>query len=298
MMLPDVSIRRPVFTSMMSLALVLFGVISLSRLPVRELPNIDPPIVNVTTVYPGANAQVVETEVTERLEEAVNNIEGIKTLTSTSREQVSNITVEFDLSRNIDLAAQDVRDRVARVRGLLPDDILEPVVSKQESDAQPILWISLNSERHSPLELTSLAERQIKNRLQTVTGVSSVIIGGEKRFAMRLWLDSERMAAHSITVLDVDRALKQQNVELPSGRVENLDREMTIKPAANSKPPRNTTTSSSTATAQKSSASATSAAPRKGSKTSARSPASMASPRCSSASSNSPAPIPSRSPRT
>jgi hydrophobe/amphiphile efflux-1 (HAE1) family protein len=213
----------------MSLALVLFGVISLTRLPVRELPNIDPPIVSVTTVYPGANAQVVETEVTERLEETLSNIEGIKTLTSTSREQVSAIAVEFDLSRDVDLAAQDVRDRVARVRGLLPEDILEPVVAKQESDAQPIMWISVNSDRYSPLELTTLAELRIKNRLQTVAGVSSVIIGGEKRFAMRLWLDSERMAARGVTVLDVQRALREQNIELPSGRVENLDREMTIQ---------------------------------------------------------------------
>jgi len=237
MVLPEISIRRPVLTSMMSLALVLFGVISLTRLPVRELPNIDPPIVSVMTVYPGANARVVETEVTERLEEAINSIEGIKTLTSSSREQVSNVTVEFDLSRDVDLAAQDVRDRVARVRGLLPEDILEPVVAKQESDAQPILWVSLNSDRYTPLELTTLAERQVKNRLQTVSGVSSVMIGGEKRFAMRLWLDSERMAARGITVLDVQRALHEQNVELPSGRVENLDREMTIQTRGELKTP-------------------------------------------------------------
>lgn len=237
MTLPDLSIRRPVLTSMMSLALVLFGLVSLTRLPVRELPNIDPPVVSVTTVYPGANARVVETEVTERLEEAISNIEGIKTLTSTSREQVSNITIEFDLSRNVDLAAQDVRDRVARVRGLLPEDILEPVVAKQESDAQPIMWISVNSDRHSPRELTTIAELQIKNRLQTVAGVSSVIIGGEKRFAMRLWLDAERLAAHGVTVLDVARALREQNVELPSGRVENLDREMTIQTLGELKTP-------------------------------------------------------------
>ncbi len=237
MTLPDLSIRRPVLTSMMSLALVLFGLVSLTRLPVRELPNIDPPVVSVTTVYPGANAQVVETEVTERLEETLSNIEGIKTLSSTSREQVSNITIEFDQSRDVDLAAQDVRDRVARVRGQLPEDILEPVVAKQESDAQPILWISVNSDRHSPRELTTIAELQIKNRLQTVAGVSSVIIGGEKRFAMRLWLDAERMAAHGITVLDVQRALREQNVELPSGRVENLDREMTIQTLGELKTP-------------------------------------------------------------
>src|SRR5256714_5629497 len=127
MVLPRISIQRPVLATMMSLGLILFGIIGLSRLPVRELPDIDPPIVSVVTVYPGANAQVVETEVTEKLEEEINNIEGIKTLTSTSREQVSNITIEFDLSRNIDIAAQDVRDRVARIRGKLPDSIKEPI---------------------------------------------------------------------------------------------------------------------------------------------------------------------------
>src|SRR6059036_1311524 len=229
MILSRVSIQRPILATMMNLALVLFGVIGLSRLPVRELPDIDPPIVSVTTVYPGANAQVVETEVSERLEEVINNIEGIKTLTSESREGVSNITIEFDLSRDIDIAAQDVRDRVSRVRGTLPLDIREPIIAKQDSDAQPIIWNALNSDRYSTRELTTLAERQIKPRLQGVPGVSSVIIGGEKRFAMRLWLVSEKMAARQVTVLDVERALREQNIELPSGRVENLDREMTIE---------------------------------------------------------------------
>ncbi|HWN94081.1 MAG TPA: efflux RND transporter permease subunit [Methylomirabilota bacterium] len=237
MILSRISIQRPVLTSMMSLALVLFGIISLMRLPVRELPDIDPPIVSINTVYPGANAAVVETEVSERLEEEINNIEGIKTLTSQSREQVSTITVEFDLARDIDQAAQDVRDRVARVRGRLPETIREPIVAKQEADAQPVIWIGMNSERHTPLELTTLAERQIKNRLQTVKGVSSVLIGGEQRFSMRLWLDAEKMAAHQITVLDVETALKQQNVELPSGRVENLSREMTIETRGELKTP-------------------------------------------------------------
>ena len=237
MFLPRISIQRPILTSMMSLALILFGVISLTRLPVRELPDIDPPIVSVTTVYPGANSSVVETEVSERLEEEINNIEGIKTLTSQSREQVSLITIEFDLGRDIDQAAQDVRDRVARVRGRLPETIREPIVAKQEADAQPVIWIGMNSAQHTPLELTTLAERQIKNRLQTVKGVSSVLIGGEQRFAMRLWLDAERMAAHQVTVLDVERALQQQNVELPSGRVENLSREMTIQTLGELKTP-------------------------------------------------------------
>src|SRR2546426_670086 len=229
MILSRVSIQRPILATMMNLALVLFGVIGLSRLPVRELPDIDPPIVSVTTVYPGANAQVVETEVTERLEEVINNIEGIKALTSQSSEGVSAIGIEFDLSRDINVAAQDVRDRVSRVRGLLPTDIKEPIIAKQDSNAQPIIWSALNSDRYTPVELTTLAERQIKPRLQGVPGVSSVIIGGEKRFAMRLWLDSDKMSARRVTVLDVQTALRAQNIELPSGRVENLDREMTIQ---------------------------------------------------------------------
>ena len=229
MFLSRVSIQRPVLATMLNLAIVLFGLIGLSRLPVRELPDIDPPIVSVTTVYPGANAQVVETEVTERLEEAINNIEGIKTLTSESREQASTITIEFNLKREIDLAAQDVRDRVSRVRGSLPLDVREPVVAKQDADANAIIWISLFSSRYSTLDLTSLAERQLKPRFQTVQGVSSIIVGGERRYAMRLWLDSNKMAARQVTVLDVQKALRQQNVELPSGRVENLDREMTIQ---------------------------------------------------------------------
>ncbi len=213
---------------MMSLLIVLFGVIGLSRLPVRELPDIDPPIVSITTIYPGANAAVVETEVTERIEEAVSNIEGIKTLTSTSREQFSSITIEFNLSRDIELSAQDVRDRVARVRGRLPDAVEEPVVAKQDADANPVMWIGLNSDRYSPVELTTMAEKQIKNRLQVVRGVSSVTFSA-KRYALRLWLDADKLAAHNVTVLDLQRALRQQNVELPSGRVENLNREMTIQ---------------------------------------------------------------------
>ena len=237
MNLSRISIERPVLASMMSLALVFFGIISLLRLPVRELPDIDPPIVSVTTVFPGANSTVVETEVTERIEEVVNNIEGIKTLTSRSREQVSQVTIEFDLSRDIDLAAQDVRDRVSRVRNLLPESIQEPVIAKQDADARPILWIGMFSDRYTPLQMTTLAEKQIKNRLETISGVSSIMIGGEQRFAIRLWLDAEKMAAHQVTLLDLERALREQNVELPSGRIESLDREMTIETRGQLKTP-------------------------------------------------------------
>jgi hydrophobe/amphiphile efflux-1 (HAE1) family protein/NodT family efflux transporter outer membrane factor (OMF) lipoprotein len=237
MKLSEISIQRPVLASMMSLGLILFGVIGLSRLPVRELPDIDPPIVNVTTVYPGASASVVETQVTETLEESLTSIEGIRTLTSESRQQVSSITIEFDLSREIDLAAQDVRDRVSRVRGSLPDDIEEPVIAKQDSNAQPVIWIALYSDQYSTLELTSLGENLIKDRLQTIKGVSSVLFGGEKRFAIRIWLDAQKMAARGITVLDVEEALQKQSVELPSGLVESWQRSLSIETRGELKTP-------------------------------------------------------------
>lgn len=222
-------VRRPVMTTMLNVSLMVFGILGLVNLPVRELPDIDPPVVNVLTVYPGASAEVVESEVTERLEEAISSVESIKLLTSESREQVSSITVEFNQNRDVDLAAQDVRDRVSRVRGELPDDIDEPVISKQDANASPIIWIAFYSDRHDTRELTRIADSQVKDRLQTVDGVSSVIIGGEKKFAIRIWMDAQKMAARGITVLDVERAMQEQNVELPSGRVENRNREFTIQ---------------------------------------------------------------------
>ena len=216
-------------TIMMSAALVVFGILGLLRLPVRELPDVDPTIVNVLTVYPGASAEIVETEVTERLEDAISSAENLKQIVSESREDASAITVEFVAGTDQNIAAQDVRDRVARVRGELPEDIEEPVVSKQEATAQPIIWVSFFSERFNTEELTEIADRLVKDRLQTVPGVSQVILGGEKKFAMRLWLDPLKMGAMGVTVLDVERALREQNVELPSGRVENVDRELTIQ---------------------------------------------------------------------
>lgn len=237
MSLPETSIRRPVLATMMNVGLIVFGLIGLVRLPVRELPDVDAPLVNITTIYAGAAAGVIESQVTEPVEEALASIEGIRTLRSESRDQVSNITVEFDLSRPIDVAAQDVRDRVSRVRGRLPEDIEEPIVAKQDADAQPVMWVALYSDRFSTLELTTLAEQQLKDPLQAVKGVSSVIIGGAKRFAIRLWLDSAKMAARGITVLDVERALRQQNVELPSGRVEGRQRELSIQTRGELKTP-------------------------------------------------------------
>ncbi len=224
----ELFIRRPVLTIMLNASLVVFGLMGLSRLPVRELPDIDPPVVTVLTVYPGAAADVVETEVTETLEEQLSSIEGINLLTSQSREQVSSIAVEFVQGRDIDVAAQDVRDRVARVRGQLPADIEEPVVAKQDAAARPIMWVALFGEGLDMQEVTRLAEDQIKDRLQTVDGVSSVLVGGPEQYAVRIWIDPIRLAAHGLTVGDVERAIQVRNLELPGGRIEGSDRELSI----------------------------------------------------------------------
>jgi len=229
MSLPDLCVRRPIFAIMLNLLIVLFGIVGYLRLPVRELPDVDPPIVTITTVYRGANAEVMEAEITERLEQEVNTIPGIKKLTSITRDEVSQITVRFELDRDVDVAAQDVRDRLARARGLMPEDIEEPIVAKQDANAEEVMWIALFSERYSTLELTEIAERQLKDRLQTVPGVGGVNLGGEKRQAIRLRLDAELMAARQVTAGDLIRALADNSVELPSGRIENLDREISVR---------------------------------------------------------------------
>ena len=228
MTLSEISIRRPVLATVMSLLLVLIGIISYQHLTVREYPNIDAPIVSVRTVYTGASAEVIESQVTRPLEDTLAGIEGVKTIRSTSREEVSQITVEFVPARDPDAAASDVRDRVARSRGRLPDDVDESVVAKIEADAQAILWIAFSSERHNQLEITDYASRIVKDRLQTLPGVASVIIGGERRYAMRIWLDRDRLAAYQLTPQDVEDALRSQNLEIPSGRIESRQREFTV----------------------------------------------------------------------
>ena len=228
MFISDLSIRRPVLATVMSLMLVLIGIISYQRLSVREYPNIDPPVVSVRTVYPGASAEIIESQVTRPLEESLAGIEGIKVMKSVNREEVSQITVEFTLGRDIEAAANDVRDRVARIRGRLPDDVEEPIVAKIEADAFPILWLAFSSDRHSALEITDYADRSVKDRLQTLPGVASVMIGGERRYAMRIWLDRERLAAYGLTPQDVENALRRQNLEVPSGRIESTQREFTV----------------------------------------------------------------------
>ena len=228
MQLPELCIRRPVFATVMSLMIALLGVISFQRLSVREYPKIDTPVVSVRTVYKGASPQVIESQITQPLEDSISGIEGVRSVKSVSREEVSQITVEFVLERNVDSAANDVRDRVARVRALLPDAADDSVVSKIEADAQAILWMRLSSERHPALQLSEYADRYVADRMKTLPGVASVIIGGERRYAMRLWIDRDRLAAYGLTPQDVETALRRQNVEIPSGRIESSQREFTV----------------------------------------------------------------------
>jgi len=226
--LPELSIKRPVFATVLSLVLVLVGLVSYDRLSVREYPAIDPPVVTVQTDYPGASAAIVETQVTQVLEDSLAGIEGIDFLTSISRQESSQITITFKLDRNPDYAAADVRDRVGRVRGRLPEEIEEPIIQKVEADAQPIMYLAFSSSAHSELEITDYADRYVKDQLQTLAGVAEVRLFGEREYSMRIWLDPERLAAYQLTPQDVEAALRRQNVEVPSGRIESQQREFTV----------------------------------------------------------------------
>src|SRR6476661_5350413 len=237
MKISDISIRRPVFASMVSAALVLFGVIGYSRLSVREYPDVDPPIVSVSTELPGANPQVVESAVTDILEEELSTVQGLRTLTSSSQEGNSNITLEFNLDRDVEAAAQDVRDKVARIRGRLPEDVREPVVAKQEADAQPFYWLALSGENYEMLQLSDIADRLVKARLQTLPGVGQARIFGERRFSMRVWLSASELSARGLTVQDVQQAIKTRNVEVPAGRIESERREFTVRSMGELKTP-------------------------------------------------------------
>src|SRR5256712_391285 len=213
----------------MSLAFILSGVSGSSRPPLRESPDIDPPVVSITTFYRGASPSVVETEITDVLEEQLARVEGVKSSESSSLEQGSSITVEFELSRNVEQAANDVRDKVARVRGQLPKEADDPIVAKVDVNAQPILWLALSSTKHNGLELTEVAELILKERLQHIPGVGSIFIGGGRRYAMRVWLDPQRMANRGVTVQDIERALREENAEIPGGRVEGAGREFAVR---------------------------------------------------------------------
>ena len=237
MRLPEISISRPVLTSVMSVAIVIFGAIGFTKLSVREFPDTDPPVVSVQTVLRGANPRVMESAVTDILEEELSTIPGLRTLTSSSAEQVSSISLEFTLDREIEAAAQDVRDKVARVRGRLPQDVEEPVVSKQDADAQPFMWLALTGANYDMLQLSDVADRQVKTQIQSLPGVGRAQIAGERRFSMRIWLSKSAMAARSLTVQDVISAVRSRNVEVPAGRIESAQREFTVRALGELKTP-------------------------------------------------------------
>ena len=227
MVLSDISIRRPVLATVMNLVILLVGIICYDRLAVRLIPNVDVPVVTVATGYPGANAQVIESQITKPIEDALSGIEGIDFIQSVSRAESSQVTVRFRLDRDADAAASDVRDRVAQARGSLPDEANEPIVQKQEADAQPIIYLAFSSDRHSLIEIADFATRVVKDRVQNIPGVAQAQVYGN-RYAMRVWLDPEKLAGVSLTPADVEAALRAQNIEIPAGRVESRQREFTV----------------------------------------------------------------------
>jgi len=228
MRLSETSIRRPVLACVMSLLLVLVGLVSFKQLTLREYPRIDEPLVNVSTRLPGASSEVIESQVTKPLEDSIAGIDGVDIMTSVSRTEQSQITVRFKLSKDPDTAAAEVRDRVARVRGRLPTAVEEPVIAKVEADATPTIWLAYTSDTLDPLELTDLVNRIVKPRLQTVPGVADVQMGGDRRYAMRVWLDPDKLAAYRLTVQDVEDAMRRQNLEVPAGRIESRQREFSV----------------------------------------------------------------------
>ncbi|NMY39783.1 efflux RND transporter permease subunit [Pseudomonas sp. WS 5013] len=228
MTLSGICIRRPVFATVLSLIIVLLGLLAYQRLAVREYPNIDVPIVTVNVMYPGASPEIMESQVAQPVEDVLSGIEGLDFVSSISRSENTQITAQFRLGTDSDEAANDVRDRLGRVRSLLPDEIDEPMVQKVEADAQPVIWLAFYSERFSAMEITDVIERVVQDRLQTIPGVSEVLIRGARTYAMRIWLDPEKLAAHDLTVQDVEDALRRQNVEIPAGRIESVQREFSV----------------------------------------------------------------------
>lgn len=229
MILSDISIKRPVFASVVSLLLVVLGIISFTRLTLRELPDIDPPIVSIDVNYPGASAAVVETRVTQILEDAVSGIEGIDTIESRSRNGRADVTIEFSLSREIESATNDVRDAISRVVDRLPIEADSPQIAKVESDADPIMWLNFNSSTMDLLELNDYAERYLVDRLSALDGVAQIRVGGGQRYAIRVWLERSALAARGLTVNEVEQALRRENVELPAGSLESSERDFTLR---------------------------------------------------------------------
>ncbi len=229
MRLSDISIERPVFATVLSLLLIVVGLMAYARLTLRELPAIDPPVVSVDVTYPGASAGVVETRVTQVLEDALAGIEGIETLQSRSVNGRASVTIEFTLDRDIEAAANDVRDAISRVAGRLPVEVDPPEVQKADSDSEVILWLNMSSTAMDTLQLTDYAERYVVDRLSALNGVSQIRVGGQQRYAMRVWLDRDALAARGLTAADAEAALRSENIELPAGRIESQNRDFTLR---------------------------------------------------------------------
>ncbi len=228
MQLAEISIRRPVFATVLSLLIILIGVVSFTKLSVREYPKIDEPVVTVTVRYAGASAQVIESQVTKTLEDSIAGIDAVDVITSISRAEQSQISVRFRLEKDADNAAAEVRDRTSRVRNRLPQAIDEPVIAKVEADAFPIIWLAFTSDTMTPLQINDVVNRIVKPRLQTVTGVADVRIFGERKYAMRVWLDPDKLAAYRLTTQDAEDAIRRNNLEVPAGRIESTQREFSV----------------------------------------------------------------------
>ncbi len=228
MQLPEIAIRRPVFATVLSLLVVLIGAVSFNRLAVREYPKIDEPVVTVSVRYPGASAEVIESQVTKPLEDSIAGIDAVDVLTSISRAEQRQISVRFRLDKDAAAAAAEVRDRTSRVRNRLPQAIEEPVIAKVEADAFPVIWLAFTSDTLSPLQINDLVNRIVKPRLQTVTGVADVRIFGERKYAMRVWLDPDKLAGYRLTTQDIEDAVRRSNLEVPAGRIESQQREFSV----------------------------------------------------------------------
>jgi len=229
MTLSDLSIKRPVLAIVFSLIIILFGLVGYFSLGVREYPSVDPPIISVRTTYTGANADIIESQITEVIEEAISGVQGIKNISSTSSDGRSSITIEFDLNTDMETAANDTRDKVSQVIRQLPPDCDPPVVTKADADAQTIYVVTLQSNQRDLMELTEIANNVVKERMQTIKGVSQIYIWGEKKYAMRLILDPIKMEAFSLTPMDVSNALQTQNIELPTGLIDNKATELSVR---------------------------------------------------------------------
>src|SRR6478672_13097485 len=230
MNISELSLRRPVLAIVLNIVIVLFGLIGFKFLGIRDYPAIDPPNVSVRTSYPGANADIIESQITEPLETAINGIAGVKNITSSSSQGSSNINVEFDLGVDLEAAANDVRDKVSQASRSLPNDLdAPPVISKADASSDPIISMTVQSNTRNQLQVTEYANNVLVERLQTIPGVSGIQIWGEKRYAMRIWFDPKKLAAYGLTPADVQDALLRENVELPSGKISGSSTELTVR---------------------------------------------------------------------